>query len=396
MSQNPCTRFSAGSQKIKLVHLMALNAIWEADKRLPTLSSRREWSLSRGIKPSLVNQYFWRQRARARKGKSRFYVPDDSDNYDLPVGTPEQEEATPEPHVKQEEEEPSPEPARRIKRLHSIPDRSSSSPCAYTDHPSSPSSYGFGLSTSSDTARSSPAPFDEPIRAYIPQTPKSTAHTSSNLEDKTQEPSSSDSKPTELGFRAPRSIKKPVYALIPEPGNFLCAEAVDGSPTRFCDFCSASKDTKTGQLHNPNSIHRCAEHSMQLHSRTTTPWYYQSNSTPNIVLCLLHTRLTSSLTLSLPNPVFDFPPVSCPLMTLEPSSGSSRLSLSKPVVPITSTLPYALTALSLNAHSCSMITRIRQTVSASAHATRLTRNAIFAHRLTTSLCTLTTVMRLTN
>ncbi|KAE9392149.1 hypothetical protein BT96DRAFT_1023734 [Gymnopus androsaceus JB14] len=69
---------------IPLANIDELNEIWDADKRYPTLSSRRRWALARNLEPTLVNQWFWSKRNGARKKKIAL----NPEQYDLPVGNP--------------------------------------------------------------------------------------------------------------------------------------------------------------------------------------------------------------------------------------------------------------------------------------------------------------------
>ncbi|KAJ7366611.1 hypothetical protein DFH08DRAFT_1003802 [Mycena albidolilacea] len=69
------------------VHFDELFAIWPADPRIPSVESRRAWSLARNITPSYVhNASFWFSRRRPVAKKLRLKIP--AETYELPVGTP--------------------------------------------------------------------------------------------------------------------------------------------------------------------------------------------------------------------------------------------------------------------------------------------------------------------
>lgn len=76
---------------LALAHLDELAKIWDGDRRIPTIASRRAWALARGLKPSTVHSWWSRRKQVARRARQR--VP--SGTYELPVGTP--------PVIKQEE-----------------------------------------------------------------------------------------------------------------------------------------------------------------------------------------------------------------------------------------------------------------------------------------------------
>ncbi|KIK64024.1 hypothetical protein GYMLUDRAFT_111447, partial [Collybiopsis luxurians FD-317 M1] len=69
---------------LPLANIDELDKIWNADKRLPTLPSRRAWAEARNLQPSEVNFWFWRKRTSA-KAKGIALA---SGYYHLPVGTP--------------------------------------------------------------------------------------------------------------------------------------------------------------------------------------------------------------------------------------------------------------------------------------------------------------------
>ncbi|KAJ3740204.1 hypothetical protein DFH05DRAFT_458913 [Lentinula detonsa] len=69
---------------IPLDNIDELNELWESDKRLPTLSSRREWATARNLPPTIVNAWWWTKRRNARDRG----LPLACENYHLPVGNP--------------------------------------------------------------------------------------------------------------------------------------------------------------------------------------------------------------------------------------------------------------------------------------------------------------------
>ncbi|KIL65285.1 hypothetical protein M378DRAFT_32591, partial [Amanita muscaria Koide BX008] len=64
------------------VHLEELAAIWDADKRMPSASSRRAWALARRLRPDQVNNWFYRKKGAAKK--NGIVLP--RETYELPVG----------------------------------------------------------------------------------------------------------------------------------------------------------------------------------------------------------------------------------------------------------------------------------------------------------------------
>lgn len=62
-----------------------LSAIWEADRRIPTVESRRRWALARGVGPVRVHNWWYRRRKVAKTLKVS--IPPDS--YELLVGDPD-------------------------------------------------------------------------------------------------------------------------------------------------------------------------------------------------------------------------------------------------------------------------------------------------------------------
>ncbi|GLB41364.1 hypothetical protein LshimejAT787_0905790 [Lyophyllum shimeji] len=95
------------SQPLAPVHLDELAKIWDTDKRIPTVETRRAWAMARNIKPDLVHRWFARRKQIAKKARQR--IPEGT--YELRVGTPPiiKDEKTPTPPVL---EEPQPSPIK--------------------------------------------------------------------------------------------------------------------------------------------------------------------------------------------------------------------------------------------------------------------------------------------
>ncbi|KAF8148282.1 hypothetical protein B0H34DRAFT_269335 [Crassisporium funariophilum] len=66
------------------VHFDELNRIWDADRRIPSAISRREWALPRNLNPVNVHSWWYRRRAVAKK--LRIKIP--GATYELAVGEP--------------------------------------------------------------------------------------------------------------------------------------------------------------------------------------------------------------------------------------------------------------------------------------------------------------------
>lgn len=66
------------------LHFEELNSIWEADRRIPSISSRRAWAKARNLNPTNVHNWWYRRRPLAKKWKIK--IP--RDEYDLDVGVP--------------------------------------------------------------------------------------------------------------------------------------------------------------------------------------------------------------------------------------------------------------------------------------------------------------------
>ncbi|KAK0199892.1 hypothetical protein DFS33DRAFT_1223548, partial [Desarmillaria ectypa] len=65
-------------------NLEELLAIFEKDKRLPSVTSRRAWCKARKLDCAFINKWWWRRRSAAvKEGHSLV-----SEMYELPVGTP--------------------------------------------------------------------------------------------------------------------------------------------------------------------------------------------------------------------------------------------------------------------------------------------------------------------
>lgn len=73
-------------------NLYELYNIWDSDKRIPTVESRREWAAARNVASQDVHRFFSRQKALAKKARQGL----PKGTYTLSVGTP--------PVIKQEEE----------------------------------------------------------------------------------------------------------------------------------------------------------------------------------------------------------------------------------------------------------------------------------------------------
>ncbi|KAI3619937.1 hypothetical protein WG66_002961, partial [Moniliophthora roreri] len=80
--------------------LLELDAIWEADKRTPTLQSRRNWANARKINPQLVNRWYWKKKSYAKR--QGVQLPSDTEMYELDVGIPPEIQLEEPPVVKTE------------------------------------------------------------------------------------------------------------------------------------------------------------------------------------------------------------------------------------------------------------------------------------------------------
>ncbi|KAG6884489.1 hypothetical protein C0993_010620 [Termitomyces sp. T159_Od127] len=89
---------------LPLANLDELFKIWDSDKRIPTVESRREWAAARNVAPQDVHRFFSRQKALAKK--ARRGLP--KGTYTLSVGIP--------PVIKHEEEAPRSKPRRQAVR----------------------------------------------------------------------------------------------------------------------------------------------------------------------------------------------------------------------------------------------------------------------------------------
>ncbi|KAG6911281.1 hypothetical protein DXG01_002120 [Tephrocybe rancida] len=114
-------------QPLSLIHLDELHKIWGADKRIPTVESRREWAAARNLAPQDVHRFFSRQKGLVKK-KHRGLP---KGTYTLPVGTP--------PVIKEKEEVPPPnQRCRKARRLTIKAEQSDDLPTSYTLVASSP------------------------------------------------------------------------------------------------------------------------------------------------------------------------------------------------------------------------------------------------------------------
>ncbi|KAF5375939.1 hypothetical protein D9615_008270 [Tricholomella constricta] len=77
---------SLSLQPLALVHMDELAKIWDADKRTPTVASRRAWALARGVKPDHVHRWWARRKQVAKRKQELGGIP--SGTYELPVGSP--------------------------------------------------------------------------------------------------------------------------------------------------------------------------------------------------------------------------------------------------------------------------------------------------------------------
>jgi len=80
----PQSNLTRTFQPMTLAHYDELSAIWLADKRIPSASSRRAWALARNLKPDTVNRWWYRRKLVAKK--AGFAIP--KGTYELVVGTP--------------------------------------------------------------------------------------------------------------------------------------------------------------------------------------------------------------------------------------------------------------------------------------------------------------------
>lgn len=71
-------------QSIHVVHFAELNALWELDRRIPSITSRKAWADARNLKPQNVHSWWYRRRILARKLKIKIPL----GNYELEIGTP--------------------------------------------------------------------------------------------------------------------------------------------------------------------------------------------------------------------------------------------------------------------------------------------------------------------
>ncbi|KAL0067168.1 hypothetical protein AAF712_005738 [Marasmius tenuissimus] len=106
----------APKRTIPQAMLDELEAIWEADKRLPTLQSRRKWCLARNLDPQMLHRWYSRKRCGAKRKHED--LPPDSDLYDLEVGTPPELPVT----VKIEAEPSTATPLKRTRKLPKWPE----------------------------------------------------------------------------------------------------------------------------------------------------------------------------------------------------------------------------------------------------------------------------------
>ncbi|KAK1227202.1 hypothetical protein PQX77_009836 [Marasmius sp. AFHP31] len=158
----------APKRTIPQAMLDELEAIWEADKRLPTLQSRRKWCSARNLDPQTLHRWYSRKRCAARRNHED--LPADSDLYDLEVGTPPQPPVT----VKIEAEPSIATPLKRTRKLPKWPEsgiRRSRRLQVITidvDIPSSPDSLNSFFAGPSTSTFTTPDPDD---RVACPKSP---------------------------------------------------------------------------------------------------------------------------------------------------------------------------------------------------------------------------------
>lgn len=194
-------------QSVALVHLDELAKIWDADKRTPSVPSRRAWALARNLKPEHVHRWWYRRKEVARK--ARITIP--KGTYELPVGTPPVIE-----HIVKEEPE-MPEPPRKAPKVskRTSDAKDGSNPASTVIDSTEPSSDGFGLSSSSDTAVASPRcktlTFDQEHDAYSPPRPLQTLFLDSQM------PYEHSKHPSRALFSSPLPPSSPPASVSPEP-----------------------------------------------------------------------------------------------------------------------------------------------------------------------------------
>jgi len=71
-------------QQIHPLHFEELSKIWDSDRRIPSVISRRAWAEARHLNPTNVHSWWYRRRPVARKLKVK--IP--RDEYELDVGVP--------------------------------------------------------------------------------------------------------------------------------------------------------------------------------------------------------------------------------------------------------------------------------------------------------------------
>ncbi|KAL0574602.1 hypothetical protein V5O48_007352 [Marasmius crinis-equi] len=166
---------------IPQVNLDELEAIWQVDRRLPTLQSRRKWSQARNLDPQALHRWYSRKRCQARRKHED--LPPDSDLYDLEIGVPPK----PAVRIKTEAEpvislrpnrKPPKWPASGLRRSRRIQDFSD---IIDIDIPSSPVSLQSFFACPTSSAFTTPAPDEKlscsdapPVPSAVP-TPRATS-----------------------------------------------------------------------------------------------------------------------------------------------------------------------------------------------------------------------------
>jgi len=145
---------------IPQVNIDELEAIWQTDKRLPTLQSRRRWCMARNLDPQALHRWYSRKRYAARRIHED--LPPDSDLYDLEVGTVPKLPLA----IKIKAEPGTTTPLKRSRKLHKWPEsgvrrsRRLQTVTNDLDILSSPDSLKFSLAGSSTSTFTTPDPDD--------------------------------------------------------------------------------------------------------------------------------------------------------------------------------------------------------------------------------------------
>ncbi|KAF9466321.1 hypothetical protein BDZ94DRAFT_1306313 [Collybia nuda] len=214
-------------QPMALAHLDELAKIWDADKRTPSVLSRRAWALARNLKPEQVHRWWYRRKKVAKK--ARITIPNGS--YELPIGTP--------PTIDQlvKEEPDAPKLSGKISKVSqcTIDPWGRSNPALTIIDPIRPSSCGFKLSSPSNTVigrlRSSQS--HRHYSAYSPSRPLPALFMSHDMASKSLNPMD------QTLSSSPLPSSSPVSAL-PEPCAFrqtasVIVDRIAGSTQPICN-----------------------------------------------------------------------------------------------------------------------------------------------------------------